>query len=102
MVEPEETLSESPVDFESAVAYALHPQMRRLIILYVVGSVMLPTGLALFLDPGYGFFPQVLGRLFGLGVAVLGATFLFAGLVGAVFKLVTDANLLAAEALEGR
>ena len=102
MAEPEDVLSESPVDFESAVAYALHPEMRRLIIMYVVGAVLLPTGLALFLDPGYGMFTQVLGRLIGLGVAVVGATFLFAGLVGAAFKVVTDANLLAAADLDGR
>jgi hypothetical protein len=96
MVEPEDTLGESPVDFESAVAYALHPEMRRLIILYIVGAVLLPSGLALFLDPGYVFWERFIGRLLGLGIAVVGATFLFAGLVGAVFKLVTDANLLAA------
>jgi len=47
-------------------------------------------------------FTQVLGRLIGLGVAVVGATFLFAGLVGAAFKVVTDANLLAAADLDGR
>lgn len=100
MADPEEILPESPVDFESAVAYALHPEMRRLIILYVVGTVLLPVGLAMFLDPGYAFLELVVGRLIGLGIAIVGATFLFAGLVGAVFKLVTDANLLAAEELD--
>lgn len=98
MAEPERTLSDSPVDFDSAVAYALHPQMRRLIILYVVGTLLLPIGLAAFLDPTYfGYLRLIVRRLIGLAVAVVGATFLFGGLVGAVFKLVTDANLLAME-----
>ncbi|MFT4957605.1 MAG: hypothetical protein ACI9PP_002049 [Halobacteriales archaeon] len=97
MADPEEILPESPVDFETAVAYALHPEMRRLIILYVVGAVLLPVGLSLFLNPGFGYWEQVVGRLLGLLVAIGGATFLFAGLVGAIFKLVTDANLLVAE-----
>lgn len=64
MAEPEDTLRNSPVDFDSAVAYALHPEMRRVI---------------------------------GLAIALVGAIFLFGGLVGAAFKLVADANFLAME-----
>lgn len=95
MPEPEETLRDSPVDFDSAVGYALQPVMRRLIIVYVVGSLLLPVGLSMFLSP-----TEIVGlvsRLAGLVVALVGAVLLFAGLVGAAFKLVTDANLLAAE-----
>ncbi|MFB6171565.1 MAG: hypothetical protein ABEJ23_03455 [Haloarculaceae archaeon] len=96
MTEPEDVLASSPVDFDSAVAYALHPEMRRLIILYVVGALLLPTGLAAFLSPPFaGFLVELVVRLVGLVVAVVGAAFLFGGAVGAAFKLVTDANLLA-------
>lgn len=96
MSQPEATLSESPVDFESAVAYALHPEMRRLILLYIVGALLLPIGLSTFLGPNH--FPMVQLILFkgiGLIIALIGATLLFGGLIGAIFKLVTDANLLA-------
>ena len=97
MPQPEDTLRNSPVDFDSAVAYALHPEMRRLIILYIVGALLLPVGLALFLDPAIfrEFASGLVRRLFGLLVAIVGATFLFGGLVGALFKLVADANILA-------
>jgi hypothetical protein len=97
MADPEDTLRDSPVDFDSAVAYALHPEMRRLLILYVVGTLLLPVGLGLFFDPGL-FAPELLRvvrRVIGLGIALVGATFLFGGLVGAAFKLVADANILA-------
>ncbi len=99
MADPAETIRSSPVDFATAVAYALHPEMRRLILLYVVGALVLPAGLRLLLGPSLTGGPEL--RLFwglvGLVVAVAGATFLFAGVVGAVFKLVTDANRLADE-----
>lgn len=98
MADPAETLRESPVDFSTAVAYALHPEMRRLIILYVVGTVLLPVGFQSLIGPGLTGVPAL--RLFEgvLGVlgVIVGATLLFAGLFGAVFKLVTDANRLAA------
>lgn len=99
MAEPEEILGTSPVDFDSAVAYALHPEMRRLIILYVVGALLLPAGLASFLSPPpfTGLVVGIVVRLVGLAVAIVGATFLFGGVVGAAFKLVTDANVLAAK-----
>lgn len=96
MPEPEETLRDSPVDFDSAVAYALHPEMRRLLILYVVGTILLPLGLAMFLDPTLvGGVAEIVRQVIGLGIAIVGAIFLFGGLVGAAFKLVADANIVA-------
>jgi len=98
MAEPEEVLRESPVDFDSAVAYALHPEMRRLILLYVVGVLLSTSGLSLFVSPAVGPAAQaLLWRGVGLVLTVVGATFLFGGLVGAAFKLVADANILALE-----
>jgi hypothetical protein len=97
MPDPETVLSDSPVDFDSAVAYALHPEMRRLIILYVVGTVLLPVGMSAFFGPSFGMLGGLLGRVIGLVVAVVGAVFLFGGLIGAAFKLVADATILAAE-----
>lgn len=98
MAEPEDVLVDSPVDFDSAVAYALHPDMRRLIILYVVGTILLPVGLSAFLNPPFAaFVVTVTLRVVGLVVAVVGAAFLFGGVIGAAFKLVADANLLARE-----
>jgi hypothetical protein len=96
MTEPEQTLRDSPVDFDSAIAFALQPVMRRLIIVYVVGALLLPFGLSTFLSRTAA--AGLIGRLFGLAVAVAGATLLFAGLVGAAFKIVADANLLAKQA----
>jgi len=98
MAEPEDTLRDSPVDFDSAVAYALHDEMRRLLILYIVGTLLLPIGLGLYFDPGVvgRGFQEPLRQLIGLVITLVGATFLFSGLVGAAFKLVADANILAA------
>ncbi|MFB6139566.1 MAG: hypothetical protein ABEJ26_03925 [Halosimplex sp.] len=97
MAEPEDTLARSPVDFDSAVAYALHPEMRRLIILYLVGTLLLPIGLALFVNlPVFGAIARLVRRVVGLAVVLVGATFFFGGVVGAAFKLVADANILAA------
>lgn len=101
MAEPEDTLRNSPVDFDSAVAYALHPEMRRLLILYLVGTLLLPIGVAMFLDPGvFGGVAQIVRQAIGLGIAIVGAIFLFGGLVGAAFKVVADANIVA-QALYG-
>lgn len=99
MAEPEDTLRESPIDFDTAVAYALHPEMRRLLILYIVGAVLLPVGLAMFGGRSLGFagIPQLVVSLVGLLVTVIAAVFFFAGLVGAAFKLVADANMIAIE-----
>jgi hypothetical protein len=97
MPEPEDTLSRSPVDFDSAVAYALHPEMRRLIILYLVGTLLLPIGLSMFVNPPFiGGLAQIVRQIIGLVVVLVGATFFFGGVVGAAFKLVADANILAA------
>lgn len=99
MTEPEDTLRDSPIDFGSAVAYAFHPEMRRLLILFIVGVILLPFGLEMFLDLNsprlHRGLAEIVWRVVGLVVAIVGATFLFGGLIGAVFKLVTDANLLA-------
>lgn len=98
MPEPEDTLRESPIDFDSAVAYALHPEMRRLIILYIVGTLLLPIGLEMFLRPGvyaFGFGAIFVPRVIGLLITLVGATFFISGLIGAVFKLVTDATIIA-------
>lgn len=107
---PEDTLRESPVDFDSAVAYALHPAMRRLIIIYVAGALLLPTGLSMLWGPPilgeiarvvverafYGELAlEIVRRVVGLSIALIGAVLFFGGLVGAAFKLVTDANLIA-------
>lgn len=99
MAAPPDRLRDSPVDFETAVAYALHPEMRRLIILYIVGVIILPVGLEMFLTGGaFVTLPlDIIQRLIGLLLAIGGATLLFGGLVGTAFKLVTDANLLAME-----
>ncbi len=88
----EAVVSDSPVRFEHAVAYALHPAMRRLIILYVVGVLMTPFGVSMFLGPTT---LPIVDHLLGLAIAILGAVFLFGGLVGTLFKLVTDATILA-------
>jgi hypothetical protein len=96
MAQPEETLANSPVDFDSAVAYALHPEMRRLLIVYAVGSLLLPVGLSLLI--GGGFEPvlvRVVELVAGIAIALVGATLFFGGLVGALFKIVADANILA-------
>lgn len=96
MAPPPDRLTESPVDFETALAYALQPEMRRLIILYLVGILLLPLGLELF--TGGALHMLVLGiltRVIGLVLAIVGATLLFGGLIGAAFKLVTDANRVA-------
>lgn len=97
MASPEDAVRESPVGFEYAVAYALHPEMRRLIILYIAGTLLLPLGVSWFLTPPL---LPILGNLIGLAVLIVGAVFLFGGLVGTLFKLVTDANILANEFAE--
>ena len=89
---PKTAVQESPVGFDYAVAYALHPDMRRLIILYIVGTLLLPTGISWILAPPIVPF---VGIVLGIIVSVVGAVFLFGGLVGTLFKLVTDANIMA-------
>ena len=101
MPEPEDTIRESPVDFDTAVAYALHPEMRRLVILSIAGTFLLPVGMGLFLSSaGFGAGLGVLAidivrRVFGLAIALVGAAFFVGSLVGGAFKVVADANILA-------
>ena len=97
MTDPEDVLDDSPADFDSSLAYALHAEMRRLIIVTVVGSVLLPVGLDMFLDPTFfaGISELIFSRLIGLIVAVVGAALLYGGLIGILFKTITDANIVA-------
>jgi hypothetical protein len=95
MSDPEEVLSDSSADFDSSFAYALHGEMRRLLVVTVLGTVLYPFGLGLLFGTdetlGVFFLPQLLG----LGVTVLGAAFLFGGIVAVLFKTVVDANTVA-------
>lgn len=96
MADPEDVLADSPADFDSSLAYALHPEMRRLLIVAIVGTVLTPVGLALFLgSAAIGVAPPITERVFGLLLLVAGALLLIGGLVGALFKLVVDANVVA-------
>ena len=99
MKDPEHILSDSPADFNSSFAYALHGEMRRLLIITLVGAFVFPAGLSLFLDPTSiaGIEEEVVIRLIGLVVGIIGAAFLYGGLVGTLFKIITDANIVAAE-----
>lgn len=97
MSAPEDVLADSPADFDSSFAYALHGEMRRLLIVTILGSVMLPLGLALFIDPGvFGTGPRLLRRVIGLAIGIAGAAFFYGGLVGVLFKVLTDASIVAA------
>lgn len=102
MPDPEDILADSPADFDSSFAYALHGEMRRLIIVTIVGALLFPVGMATFFDPS--FFTQsgeaVVRQVIGLVAALAGAGLLFGGLVGTLFKLVTDANIVARTATE--
>jgi len=97
MSDPEDVLRDSPADFDSSLAYALHGEMRRLLIVTFLGSILFPLGLGLFLDPGpfLGTFEGLLRQAVGLVVALVGAAFLFGGIVAVLFKTVTDATIVA-------
>jgi hypothetical protein len=72
--------------------------MRRLPLVAVVGTLLLPIGLATFINPGSIIEPadeEFVRRLVGLVVALFGAMFMFGGLVGATLKLVTDVTTMA-------
>lgn len=96
MVTPEAVLADSPADFDSSLGYALHMEMRRLLIVMIVGSIMLPVGLASFIDPGLGIrgLSGFVRPLVGLGLAIVGAVLFYGGLVAIVFKVVTDAVIV--------
>lgn len=99
MADPESVLSDSPADFDSSMAYALHGEMRRLLIVTIVGSLLLPVGFAVFLDPIYfaDFSERLVRRGLGLLFALVGAAFFYGGVVAILFKIVTDATILAGE-----
>ncbi len=96
MSTPEKLLADSPADFDSSFAYALHPEMRRLLIAAIVGSLLLPIGLALFIDPRLygGRATFLIWRVLGLGIGLLGAILFYGGVVGALFKIITDAYIV--------
>lgn len=101
MSSPEDLLADSPADFDSSLAYALHPEMRRLVIVWATGWLLTPIGLSMFLQARlFSDIHSTAGILQGIGglvIAVIGAALFFGGLIGALFKLVVDANLVAAE-----
>lgn len=83
---------ESPIDFQFAFAYALHPTMRRLIIVSIVGSLLISFGISWFFHPPT---LPIIDRLTGIAIAILGTVLFFGGLIGGLFKLFTDAMLVA-------
>lgn len=101
MSDPEDLLADSPADFDSSLAYALHPEMRRLIIVWAIGWLLTPIGLSLFVGSRMFQWPylseDILIGLLGLLITIVGAALFFGGLIGALFKLVVDANVVAAE-----
>ena len=94
MVDPYDTVRESPVDFSFAVAYASQPAVRRLVILQLVGAIFVRWG-----DPSDRGTESVVGLIWwaiDLGVLLAGIALVVTGIVGLLLKLVTDANRLAA------
>lgn len=100
MSAPEEVLADSPADFDSSFAYALHGDVRRLLIVTIVGSILFPFGFALFLDPGRGL--VIAYRLLGVILGLIGAAFFFGGAVALLFKVVTDAMIVSRTIEPGR
>ena len=96
MPDPADVLTDSPAEFDSSFAYALHGEMRRLLIVTILGTVLYPFGLGLLFgtDETLGMF--LLPQVIGLAFTVLGAAFLFGGIVAVLFKTVVDANTVAA------
>ena len=102
MSDPEDVLTDSPADFDSSFAYALHGEMRRLLIVTVLGTVLYPSGLGLLFGTDPTLRVLFLPQLLGLGLAVAGAAFLFGGTVAVLFKTVVDANTVAARTASER
>lgn len=96
MTRPEELLVDSPADFDTAFAYALHGDVRRLLIVIIVGSILLPVGLSLFLDPGLGV--ELEHRAGGLVLTFVGAVFFYGGIVALLFKIIADAVIVGRDA----
>ncbi|WP_152418076.1 hypothetical protein [Haloferax elongans] len=94
MSPPEKLTNKPPISFETALAYALHREMRRLIIVFIAGVFISNIGLVAFF--GYNVAPEYypIPKILGLIVAIIGLTLLFGGLVGSLFKLVVDATSL--------
>ena len=95
MPDPADVLTDSPAEFDSSFAYALHGEMRRLLIVTVLGTVLYPFGLGLLFREQSNLLAQVLGRGAGLVVTLVGAAFLFGGIVAVLFKTIVDANTVA-------
>jgi len=94
----EDILSDSPAEFDSSFAYALHGEMRRLLIVTILGTVLYPFGLGLLFHEQSSLLTEVLGRGTGLDITLVGAAFLFGGIVAVLFKTIVDANTVAAGA----
>lgn len=103
MTDVEDVLADRAIDFEAAFAYALSPDMRRLIVVFLFGWLLLPVGLAVFFSPEFlvgfsGTIRRATGMAIGLVVVVLAGALLFGGLIGALFKTIADGNRYADEA----
>ncbi|ERH08671.1 MAG: hypothetical protein J07HX64_00417 [halophilic archaeon J07HX64] len=96
MTDAEDILDDSPAEFDSSFAYALHGEMRRLLVVTVLGTVLYPFGLQILSERGEIYLP-VLDLLFGLALTVVGAAFLFGGIVAVLFKTIVDANTVAGQ-----
>ena len=92
MSDPEDILSDSPADFDSSFAYALHGEMRRLLIVTVLGTLLYPAGLPLVFSPSS---EDPVNVIFGFVFVLVGAAFLFGGIVSILFKTIVDANTVA-------
>ncbi|MFC6614628.1 hypothetical protein ACFQAS_06605 [Halopenitus salinus] len=102
MTDVDDALADRTVGFEAAFAYALSPDMRRLIVVFLFGWLLLPVGLAVFFSPEFlvgfsGTIREATGMVIGLVVVVIAGALLFGGLIGALFKTIADANRYAKE-----
>lgn len=103
MTNVEDVLADQAVKFDDAFAYALSPDMRRLIVVFLFGWLLLPVGLAIFFSPEFlvgfsGTIRQATGMAIGLVVVVIAGALLFGGLIGALFKTIADGNRYVKEA----
>lgn len=98
MADPADVIRDSPIDFSTAVGYALHRTMRWLLLAYFVGSVLLTYGLSLLVD-GTGI--PLLGEIVGIAIAVAGGALMFGGGIGVLFKVIVDGTTLALALQDG-